>query len=65
MQRADKGTRCSRPALIRVPGIVHNLPPRSISSHLAPITSLVRVVVNRRNSNASFVASFASVSRIV
>ena len=50
--RAHSGTLCSRPAFIRSAGTVQTSVPRSISDHLAPITSPVRPAVNIINSNA-------------
>ena len=53
--RADKGTRCSRLAFIREPGIVHTSP--STSSHFAPITSPVQVTVQPDESRISVLTS--------
>ena len=50
--RALKGTRCSRLAFIRLAGIVHTLPLKSISLQVAPITSPVRAAVKIANSSA-------------
>ena len=52
MAASAKGTRCSRPAFIRDSGMVQILAARSISSHRAPMTSLVRVAVRITNSSA-------------
>jgi hypothetical protein len=49
----ESGTRCSRPAFIRAAGIVQVQPSLDISSHVAPITSLVRAAVSIKNSRAS------------
>ena len=47
-----RGTRCSRPAFILAAGTTQTFPFRSISDHLAPITSPVRAAVRMVNSNA-------------
>ncbi len=52
MARFESGTMCSLPAFIRSPGTVQSLLARSISSQVAPITSLVRAAVRIVNSKA-------------
>ena len=49
---SDSGTRCSRPVLVRAPGISHSAASRSISSHRAPSTSPVLVAVKITSSSA-------------
>ena len=46
LQRADSGTRCSRPAFIRLAGIVHVADAKSISSRVASRTSPDRLAVS-------------------
>ncbi len=57
--RRDSGTRCSRFALVRMPGTVHTWSAVSISSYRAPRTSPDRAAVSTRNSNASLTAGNA------
>ena len=52
MARSHSGTLCSLPAFMRSAGTFQTSVPRSISDHLAPITSPVRPAVNIINSNA-------------
>ena len=59
MQRALSGVRYFLPVFILLAGIVHTFFSKSISGHLAKITSLVRVAVKTRNSKARRVDSFA------
>ena len=54
--RSLSGTRCSMPAFMREPGIVHVAPSRSISSHVAPLASPERAAVNTRNLRHCFAA---------
>ena len=61
--RSVNGTRCSRPAFIRDPGIVHMRASASISSIVAPRTSPERAAVRTRNSKASLVAMNAPEAR--
>jgi hypothetical protein len=50
--RGESGTRCSRPALIRVAGTVQTLASVSISLQRAPSASPDRAAVRIANSNA-------------
>ena len=63
MARADNGTRCSRPAFMRAPGIVQTLASRSTSGQVASSTSLVRVAVTISSSNARRTEGLASAVR--
>lgn len=49
---SDRGTRCSFPAFIRLPGIIHVFSFKSISFHSAPRTSPERATVSTENSSA-------------
>ena len=52
IQRGESGTRCSRAAFMRDAGMAQTFLSRSISSQLAPSTSLVRHAVRIANSKA-------------
>ncbi|MDR3440652.1 MAG: hypothetical protein P4L94_28925 [Telmatospirillum sp.] len=52
MTRAGSGTQCSRPAFILLAGTVQILLLRSISPHVASVTSPPRAAVRIRNSSA-------------
>ncbi len=52
-RRAQRGTRCSRPAFIRFAGTVQTLPVKSISSQSRPRISPERAAVKMQNSSAS------------
>ena len=54
-----RGTRCSRPAFIRSPGIVHKRVSRLISSHRTPRTSPERTAVSVANSAARRTVGYA------